>query len=62
MTYESLLLMFVGVSLMALGLLTLVAGFFLGLLNPKEKFERASLMFLLGVVAVVAGAWFMRLL
>jgi len=62
MTYESLLLMFVGGSLMAFGLLALVIGFFLGLLSPKQRFERASLVFLLGTVAVVTGAWLMRLL
>jgi nitrate reductase gamma subunit len=62
MTYESLLLMFVGGSLMTFGLLAIVIGFFLGLLSPKQKFERASLVFLLGTVAVVTGAWLMRLL
>jgi nitrate reductase gamma subunit len=62
MTYESLLLMFVGGSLMAFGLLALVIGFFLGLLSPKQRLERASLVFLLGTVAVVTGAWLMRLL
>lgn len=62
MTYESLLLMFVGGSLTALGFLALVIGFFLGLLSPKQRFERASLVFLFGAAAVIAGAWLMRLL
>ena len=60
MTYEALLFTFVGGALMALGFLALVLGFFLGLRNPKGKFEHASLIFVLGVVALVAGAWLMR--
>lgn len=60
MTYEELMFTFVGGTLMALGLLAVVIGFFFGLLSPKEKFEHASLVFLLGVVALVTGAWLMR--
>lgn len=60
MTYDSLLLMFLGGGLMALGLLALLFGFFLGLLNPRERFEQASIVFLFGVIALVAGAWLMR--
>lgn len=59
MTYGSLLLMFVSSGIMALGVLALIIGFFLGLLYPK-RLSRASLLFLLGVVAVIAGALLMR--
>lgn len=60
MTHEAPLLMFLGSGLMTLGLLALVIGFFMGLLNPKEKFERAAAVFLSGVVALVAGGWLLR--
>lgn len=62
MTYEALLTMFAGGALMALGFLGLVFGFFFGLLNPKKKLEHASLVFLFGVVALITGAWLMRMI
>lgn len=62
MTYGSLLIMLAGSALMALGFLGLIYGFFSGLLNPKEKFEHASLVFLFGVVALITGAWLMRMI
>jgi hypothetical protein len=60
MTEQALPLMFLASGLMTAGLLALVIGFFIGLLNPKEKFELATAVFLSGVVAVVIGAWLMR--
>ncbi len=60
MTHQATLLMFLGSGLMTLGLLALVIGFFMGLLNPRETFERAVAVFLSGVVAVVIGGWLMR--
>lgn len=60
MTHDALPLMFLGSGLMTLGLLSLVTGFFIGLLNPKDKFELALIVFMAGVVALVLGGWLLR--
>jgi nitrate reductase gamma subunit len=60
MTYDDLAFTFIGSGLIALGTLALIAGFFIGLLSPKQRFEQASLIFLAGAAALAAGAWLMR--
>jgi nitrate reductase gamma subunit len=60
MTYDALAFTFIGSGLVALGALALVAGFFMGLLSPKQRFEQASLIFFAGAAALVAGAWLLR--
>jgi nitrate reductase gamma subunit len=60
MTQETLVLLFVSSGLMAFGLLAMMVGFFLGLFNPKQRFDVALFIFVAGVVALTAGAWLMR--
>lgn len=60
MTHEALPLTFLGSGLMALGLLALTIGFFIGLLDPKEKLEIGAMVFVAGLVALVIGSWLMR--
>lgn len=60
MTPETLPLMFLGAGLVTLGLLALMAGFFLGLLAPGDRARKGSAVFLIGIVAVITGAWLMR--
>lgn len=50
-----------GAGLMAAGFLTAIAGFFMAMMNTQQKFEQSSLVFVLGIVALVVGAWLMRL-
>jgi hypothetical protein len=61
MTEGKLVLLFIGAVVMSIGLLALVFGFFLGILGGKTKFEKAALLFLLGVAASTVGAWIMRI-
>lgn len=60
MTYDVLAFTFIGSGLVALGTLALIAGFFMGLLSPQQRFEQASLIFLAGAAALVAGVWLLR--
>jgi hypothetical protein len=60
MSTDALALTFIGSGLIALGTLALIAGFFIGLVAPEQRFERASLLFLGGAAALVAGAWLMQ--
>lgn len=60
MTHDVLVFTFIGAGLIALGVLALIAGFFIGLLAPQHRFEQASLIFIAGAAALVAGAWFLR--
>jgi len=55
----SLYLEFFGGSLIALGLLSLVIGFYRSLFDPKGFDGVAMPAFLLGAVAVVIGGWMM---
>lgn len=59
MNFETLPLLFLGYGLMALGFLALMAGFFLGLLSPENKFEQAAGVFVAGITALVIGGWLM---
>jgi len=38
-------------------MVALTAGFLLGLFNVRERQERAPMIFLTGVIAIVVGAW-----
>ena len=53
-------LMFIGAALMAVGFLAVIAGFFMAMMNTQQKFEQSSMIFVLGIVALVLGAWLMR--
>ncbi len=55
----SLYMEFLGASIIALGLLSLVIGFYRSLFDPKERDSIAIPAFLLGAVAVVVGGWMM---
>lgn len=50
-----------GAGLMAAGFLAVIAGFFMAMMNTQQKFEQSSMVFVLGIVALVVGAWLMRL-
>lgn len=50
-----------GAGLMAAGFLAVIAGFFMAMMNTAQRFEQSSLVFVLGIVALVVGAWLMRL-
>ena len=58
---EALPIMFLGAGLMALGFLGVIVGFFMTMMSSKQKFERYSMVFVLGIVALVVGAWLMRM-
>lgn len=58
---EALPIMFLGAGLMALGFLAVIVGFFMTMMSSKQKFERYSMVFVLGIVALVVGAWLMRM-
>lgn len=58
---EALPIMFLGAGLMALGFLAIIVGFFMTMMSSKQKFERYSMVFVLGIVALVVGAWLMRM-
>lgn len=58
---EALPIMFLGAGLMALGFLAVIVGFFMTMMSSKQKFERSSMVFVLGIVALVVGAWLMRM-
>lgn len=58
---EALPIMFLGAGLMALGFLAVIVGFFMTMMSSQQKFERSSMIFVLGIVALVVGAWLMRL-
>ncbi|WP_395660454.1 hypothetical protein [Aestuariivirga sp.] len=60
MTHEALPLTFLGSGLMALGLLPLTIGFFIGLLDPKEKLNIGAMVFGAGLVVLVIGSWLMQ--
>ena len=49
-----------GVGLMAVGFLAVLAGFFMAMMNTEQKFEQSSMIFVLGIVALVLGGWLMR--
>ncbi len=50
-----------GAGLMAAGFLAAMAGFFMAVMTTKQRFEQSSMVFVLGIVALVVGAWLMRL-
>jgi len=58
---EALPIMFLGAGLMALGFLAVIVGFFMAMMTSQQKFERSSTIFVLGIVALVVGAWLMRM-
>ena len=58
---EALPIMFLGAGLMALGFLAVIFGFFMAMMTSQQKFERSSTIFVLGIVALVVGAWLMRM-
>lgn len=58
---EALPIMFLGAGLMALGFLAVIVGFFMTMMGSQQKFERSSMVFVVGIVALVVGAWLMRL-
>jgi uncharacterized membrane protein YqjE len=60
MTGQTLPVMFLASSLMVLGLLALVVGFFIRLLGHTDRHEVAVTIFLAGVIALVAGGWLLR--
>lgn len=49
-----------GIGLMALGFLAVLAGFFTAMMNTAQTFERSSKVFVIGIVALVVGAWLLR--
>jgi hypothetical protein len=59
MNCGNLYIEFLGAAVIALGLLSLVIGFFRGLVNPKGGDGIAMPAFLLGAVGVVVGGWLM---
>lgn len=58
---EALPVFFLGAGLMALGFLAALVGFFKAMMSGQQAFERSSMIFVLGIVALVVGAWLMRL-
>ena len=60
MTYEGLLLIFGGAAFIAIGLIALMLGFFLGVSNLGERSKPAPAILLIGAIALVAGVWLMR--
>lgn len=61
MTYEALLVMFLGAGLFALGVIGLLAGFFMSLFGKGSPDNRAQMIFVAGILALVSGAWLMNL-
>ena len=55
MTYEILLLSFLGAALAVIGVLTLLAGTFAALKEPQKRRNRTSTMFLFGLSSLAAG-------
>lgn len=59
MSYETLLSVFFGAALVAIGFIALSAGVVLGSFGNGEHSRRPSLLVLTGIIGTVVGIWLM---
>ena len=60
MTYDILLLIFIGAALAAIGFIFLVAGLLPAMFRPRKPLQRAPALALTGVILIVTGIWLLR--